>query len=326
MKKSRRRIIIIYIAAVAVLGIIIYVVPSLTGALTPTVVLRYDTLQVTDEEECYIVRNEAVYLAAAGGSINYYAGNGTKIRAGSTVLAVTHESQSGDEESKYADIITKLSSAAITRSDYRSETNGIVSYYADGFEGTFSPNAIEDLTYDRMKKLRIDEPQNLTRKHTAKGEPLYKIVDNDAWYITCWVREGSIAKYEQENSVTVRLPAGDIRATILSIQEEKNNMWQVVLQTNRFCENFDEIRKVEATIVTSEYSGLIIPNKSIAAEDGQIGVYVKKKTGDYRFVPIKVITSDGENSVAAESLYYDKDGNQVNTVEVYDEILKNPGK
>ncbi len=326
MKKSRKRIIILYIAAVAILGVIIYIVPSVTGALTPTVVLRYDTLQVTDEEECYIVRNEEVYLAGAGGSINYYAKNGTKIRSGSTVLALTHDSQSDNGKSKYEDVITKLSNAAITQSDYRSKFNGIVSYYVDGFEAVFNPDTIEDLTYDQIRKSDIGEVQNLTRKHTAKGEPLYKIVDNSAWYITCWVHEGSIAKYEQGNIVTVRLPEGDVRATIVSIQEEPDNMWQIVLETNRYCENFDQLRKTEATIVTAEYSGLIIPNKSIAAVNGQIGVYVKTKTGDYQFVPIKVITSDGENSVAAESLYYDAEGNQVNTVEVYDEILKNPEK
>ncbi|MDD2217504.1 MAG: HlyD family efflux transporter periplasmic adaptor subunit [Eubacteriales bacterium] len=326
MKKNSKRMIIAYAVAVAVLGTIVYIIPSVTGMLTPTEILRYDTLQVTDEEACYISANEKVYLAASGGSINYYIKNGTKVRAGDTILALNHTSQDNQVESKYKDIITKLSSDAITKSNYKSEFNGIVSYYADGFESVFSPENIEKLTYDEIKKLSLEEPTNLTRKTSAKGEPLYKIIENDEWYITCWVQEGSVAKYEQGKSVTVRLPAGDVRAEISSIKEEHGIVWQVVLKTNRFYEDFGQARKVDATIVTSEYSGLIIPNKSIAAQEGQIGVYVKTKGGDYTFVPIKVITSDGQNSVAAESLYYDDKGNQVKTVEVYDEILKNPGE
>lgn len=326
MKKSAKRMIIAYVAIVAVLGIIVYIIPSVTGRLTPTEILRYDTLQVTDEETCYISADEKVYLAASGGSINYYVENGTKVRTGDTVLALNRTPEADQSGSKYKDIITKLSTDAITKSNYRSEFNGIVSYYADGFESIFAPDNIATLTYEEVKKLRPDEPMNLTRKTAAKGEPLYKIIKNDVWYITCWVKEGSVAKYEQGKNVTIRLPAGDVRAEIVAIEEEASSLWQIIFKTNRFYEDFGRIRKVDATIVTSEYSGLIIPNKSIAAQDNQIGVYVKTKSGDYSFVPIKVITSDGQNSVAAESLYYDEEGNQVKTVGVYDEILKNPGK
>ena len=82
----------------------------------------------------------------------------------------------------------------------------------------------------------------------------------------------------------------------------------------------------QVDIVTSDYSGIIIQNKSIATVDGEIGVYVKQKTGDYEFVPINIIASDGEYSVVSESYYYDEEGQKVNTVITYDEILKSPDK
>ena len=103
-------------------------------------------------------------------------------------------------------------------------------------------------------------------------------------------------------------------------------MWQIVFESDRYYEDFTKLRILELDIVTSDYSGLIVPNSSIATLDGQVGVYVKQKTEDYKFVPIKIRTSDGELSVVADSKYYDADGNEVLTVEIYDEILKDPEK
>ena len=77
-------------------------------------------------------------------------------------------------------------------------------------------------------------------------------------------------------------------------------------------------------IITSDYSGIIVPNSSIATVDGQVGVYVKERTGDFTFTPIKIIASDGEDSAVSSSYFYDDEGQRVNSVEIYDEILKNP--
>ena len=59
-------------------------------------------------------------------------------------------------------------------------------------------------------------------------------------------------------------------------------------------------------------------------EKGQQGVYVKNKTNDYIFVPIKVYASDGEYALVADTMYQDEEGEQVMTVEIYDQVLKNP--
>lgn len=51
---------------------------------------------------------------------------------------------------------------------------------------------------------------------------------------------------------------------------------------------------------------------------------MKNKTNDYIFVPIKVYASDGEYALVADTMYQDEEGEQVMTVEIYDQVLKNP--
>lgn len=323
MKKKTKLLIFIYLIIVISLAIIIYVVPSVTGWLTPTVVLEYGNLTDTDRQECYFVRDEKVYLAGTTGDLNYYFDEGVKLKKNTAVLSISANGGQAPEESVYQDLITKLGGNGAVSSDCRTEFKGVVSYFIDGYEAYFTPDKILGLNYEEVKHLDIDEPINLTRTAAFRNEPIYKISQNENWYATCWVSDGNIAKYEQGKEVILRLPLGDVEAVVTSISD-KGEMWQVVFETDRYYEDFSKIRKEEIDIVTSDYNGLIVPNRSIATHDGQPCVYVKQTTGEYEFVPINIIGSDGEYSVVSESYYYDGEGQKVNTVITYDEILKNP--
>ena len=41
-------------------------------------------------------------------------------------------------------------------------------------------------------------------------------------------------------------------------------------------------------------------------------------------MPVLVLATDGKVSAVREGYYYDQEGQMVNTVEVYDEVLTNP--
>lgn len=51
---------------------------------------------------------------------------------------------------------------------------------------------------------------------------------------------------------------------------------------------------------------------------------VKNKVGDFVFKPISVIVTDGENSVVANKVFFDKKGDPVDTIVTYDIILTRP--
>ena len=75
-------------------------------------------------------------------------------------------------------------------------------------------------------------------------------------------------------------------------------------------------------MIRSNRTGIILEADSIVEEDGQEGVYVVNKLGKTNFVPVKILSTDGEKTVVEKNYYYDSEGNTVTTVKNYDEILR----
>lgn len=232
--------------------------------------------------------------------------------------------QAADESAK-TEIVKQnkaTNGAALVADNYICQTNGVISYYIDGYESEFTPENMGLLSREKVQNLSFDV-QNVARETTLMKEPLYKVVDNKKWYAVFWVAPENIVKYEKGHKATLNLPLGQVDGTIYDIIDDKG-YWLVILEFNRYYEEFAQIRKAEAEVVTSDYSGLIIQNESITTKDNQPGVYVKDKSGEYVFKPVKIITSDGEWSLVEVSYYYTETGDKVETVNIYDEILKKP--
>lgn len=233
--------------------------------------------------------------------------------------------QANDDAAK-AEIIKHnktINGAEDISENYTSQFNGVVSYYIDGYESEFTPENMGLLSSQKIQGLKIDV-QNVARETALDHEPLYKLVDHKKWYAVFWVAPENIVKYEKGHKATINLPLGQVDGTVYDILDD-DGQWLVILEFNRYYEEFAQIRKLEAEIITSDYSGLIIENESITTQDGQPGVLVKDKSGEYVFKPVKIITSDGEWSLVEVSFFYTDDGaTKVETVNIYDEILKKP--
>lgn len=330
MAKKNRRYVYIFILVLIALYVIIYVIPRVTGAFETTEILRSGSLQGTEDTVCYFVRDEQVYTAGAAGTLKYRIKEGTHIRRGTKVAALTQEKKNtsktdkNENQSKYSEIINRLSDGVIRTTDCKSQSSGIVSYYVDGYENFFTPDRIENLKHEDVKDLKV-EAEDTVRKSALEQEPIFKISDNDNWYLVCWVEVASVARYETGNSVTIQLAEGDIKATIQNIIEAGDE-WKIIFRSNRYYEGFSKSRVEEARIVTEDYNGLIAENNSITTRDGQPGVMVRRTDGDYTFTRVQILARAGEYSVLKENSFTDEEGNTVNTVKVYDEILKKPGK
>ena len=322
MKERRKLLIILYIIAVVGLGCLIYAVPEFKQVVTRTTVVSYGNLQIKDEVTCYFIRDEVVYAAGQSGTINYYLEDKTLARKGAKVLDVSSASVQSGENRPAQKAEELLAGKLETTDSYAVSAPATVSYFVDGYEGYFTPDNMRNMRYADVEGKDFTTI-NLVREDTLAGEPLYKLCRTKKWYMAAWVEAGNVSKYEEDASVTVNLPKGDVKATVIDIIED-GERWLVLFECNRYYEDLTDTRCVSATVITSDYSGIVIDNESITTKDGEVGVYKKKKNGDYTFVPIKVITTDGEQSLAEVSYYYDEDGNRVDTVEIYDEILKKP--
>ncbi len=283
----------------------IYVIPGISGALTRTAVISYGNLQVTDTTTCFVVRDEVVVQAKQSGSISYYIDESSKTRKGTKILDIYP--------------------AGGTASGYICSTTGIVSYYVDGYESYFTPENMQALEPAELLELEV-APEDTKRTQVSTGEPVYKLILQDVWYAVLLVPEENINKYTLDSKVTVKFPDGEVQGSTAQLIQ-KTEGWLAVIKIDRYYESFARVRKTEATVVTKDYQGLIVPNTAIAEEQGLTGVYVKELGGDFTFTRIQVITTDGKDSLVESSCFYETDSQgvqtKVNTVEIYDEILRN---
>lgn len=320
MNLKRNIIFIIFIGVSVSLGLVIYLVPGIADVLTKTVTAEYGNFQVTDDADFYIVRDEMVYLSAGEGHINYYLEQNEMVRKGTTVLELIPASLGTSDQEKYNDLRIQLGNRVAIQGTYQSESSGILSYYVDGYEGIFNPQTMETLAYEDVVKFDIEQ-ENLVREAAYSQEPIYKICKNDLWYLMTWVNRGDVSKYELGKDVIVYLPKGEIKAKVYNIIAE-GERWKVILSTNRYYVDFVQRRKIGATVLTSDYKGIIIPNESIASIDEEIGVYVINKKSEKVFTPISIYATDGDDSCIAVEFYYNEEGNKINTVDIYDTLVR----
>lgn len=299
--KKNKILLYLFITAVITLGIIIYLLPKLTGVLTQTSIVEYGNLRVASNEVCYFIRDEEIVKASSSGNIQYYCEEGELVRAGTKVL----------------DIVSATS--------YTAPKNGIISYYTDGYEDKFTPGKMASLKKEEIEALEI-KVSDTKRDNAIAGEPLFKVVENSHWYVVLWASPDNVIKYEKGKPVILNLPLGQVKGSTYDIIDAGDS-WLVLLKFSRYYEEMQRIRKIEAEVVTSDYEGLIIANKSITTNEGKPGVYVKDIGGDFVFTKVSVLASDGEYSIIESSFFYEKKGDEslkVKTVNAYDEILNYP--
>ncbi len=292
----------IFIASVLGLAVVIYVYPMFTEAMAKTTILEYGNLKESTIETCYFVRDEKIVKASATGRIQYLIDEGELVRKG-----------------------TKIVEIVSAKEQYLAQANSLISYCMDGLEDVFSPEKILSLDKEKVESIQVDIKQ-IKRDSAIGGEPLYKEVDKDIWYVVLWAEPDNIIKFKKDKAVSLNLPLGEVKGTIHDIID-KGDSWLILLKFTRFYEEMQKHRKIEAEVVTSNYEGLIVANRSITSLDGKPGVYRKDIKGEFLFTPVSVISSDGEYSLVADSFFYEKvedESIRIKTVDVYDEILNYP--
>ncbi len=297
---------VIFLLVCAMLYILIYTIPEITGALKKTSVVEFGSMRMAEEVNAVIVRKETIYTAEASGNIEYYVDNNLKTRKGYKILDIY-----GTE----------------TISALCPET-GVVSYYYDGFEKRLTPDSF-DLVFDIDAANTELQVNNLIKESVNIGDPIYKLITSDTWYVVAIVPTEDIEKYTEGASITIEFETGNVPATISQIIT-KDDRSLIVASTSKYFAEYDQIRQCSVNFVLRDDKGLIVPNSAITMKNGLSGVYVKKIDGEYDFTRVKVINTDGENSVVyADTFTVTKsDGTieTVNTINVYDEILKNASK
>ena len=169
------------------------------------------------------------------------------------------------------------------------------------------------------------EVKGCSEGSVESGSPIFKIVDNKDWYLVCWIDAAEAESWNEGSGITVEFE-DKVRIKMEIFQKNgQGQKTQLILSCNRYYEKSDRIRMGSCRLIKTGKSGIILETDSITEKDGQKGVYVKSKRLDRAsFVPVKVLLTSGDKTVVEKNFFNDENGNQVETVENYDEILKQP--
>ena len=349
MRNVKKSPVVILFIVAAVLYAIIYILPQVTGVLRSSYTAEYGELKTFDKVEGYFVRSEYVYFSDVTGEANRYIDENKLVRKGTRIMEVTAgsdsdaedagEEQTGeDSDTKALDTSQKGAAAYseirknvkgkhhINTNDFVTLQEGILTYHADGNESIITPKNMAKKNKAFFEKLKNASDMELNNEVVAETDPVFKIVDRAAWYIVCYIPREHESRYAVGNRVRVLInDEKTITGTVESITDERREK-RLTIKTNNWYEHFATLRKADIEVITSDVMGLLISNTSRVKKDGQWGVYVRQKTGKYKFVPINIIASDGTYSAISPSQYRDAEGNTVTTVRSYDDILRRPDR
>lgn len=214
-------------------------------------------------------------------------------------------------------------------STIRSRESGILSLSYDGLEETLTPQGLDDLTQAQIGDGRMTYISKA--KAVAEGDPLFKIIASNQWYMVAYLPNSAAAGWTRGGSQTLDLQHEDgvipISAKIESIEIGETET-RVVFSTYEQMESFMNQRNLEFRIESTTTQGLKVPNDAIVEKsliaiprdcltesNGNNGVLLVNGE-NARFLAVNIITSDEEN------YYVDQSG----TLKLGDVILQGTGE
>lgn len=299
-KLQAKSAVIIFIIVFALLYAIIYIVPKVSDIFVSTYTAEYGTLESTQNARCIIIRDETLYKASIGGSVERNAESGDLLRRNSLIATVGGQQH-------YCDV------------------RGMVSYYYDGYETKINSESmagIEETFFDEYAE--NGEIKEAASGTCEPGSVLFKIIDNKQWYLMFWLDESDAESFEEGRTVKAAFGTDTDEPIPMTVyaKTRQGKRYRIILSCNRDYKDFDKYRVRDCRLITSSYSGIILETDSIVEKDGVKGVYVINKLGNEVFVPVSILSSYKGKTVVEKNYFYDSKGQYVETVETYDEILK----
>ena len=351
MKKKWIAVFIIYVTLLVACLIVIYAVPSVKGMLEKTYVTEYGSLDITDEISGYIVRDETVYVAAQDSEVERLADTDRLIKAKTKIVKLTpivdEKAEAAKEAGpdadqaaaeaaaeangeapenishKYEKVLEKLAGDVHLSEKGVSQQAGYISYKIDGAESRLSTDKLDEISRSDFEKLTSLRTVDTVTGTAGKGEPIFKVIHNSRWYLVFYIDNKAGEKYYEGRQVSVNIDGTNVPVKVAEVQAGKEST-RVALSCKSFFDGFFEERTMKTTVTVASAEGLVLQDSSIVKKGEQIGVFVKNKLGEHRFKPISIKADDGERCVVYSDIYVDAEGNYVETLKTYDEIVAEP--
>ena len=217
------------------------------GYFVETYTAEYGTLDVDFECDSVFVRTERVYTADYPG-------------------AVSRVASAGDLKTVSSNIVNVGGTA------YYSQERGIVGYQYDNLETMLTPETMMEVSSEAIHPAKDEDGQSVyelkdcVSEEAAAGDPVFKIYDNQTWYILTFVDRDTAAAIRDAGTVTVELPDQDKTKLKFRVQYVD----EIVEETQDTTETQDSDTKTETettdTSDTTEPAGPAETVKSIAGK------------------------------------------------------------
>ena len=270
---------------------------------------------------------EAAEAAKAAEEAQAAEGGAAETAEGEAVPEETVESiEEGTNPGRYTRVMSELEDAAVLTEDGIAREAGYVSYYVDGAEAKLSTDTFGSLSKKDLKSLSGKRALQTPEHHCGKGYPIFKIVKNSKWYLVYYLSNKEAEKYYEGDTVDIDVNGEPVTVTVHSV-EQGTKTSKITLTCKTFFDGFLEERRLDTKVTVSSAQGLVLEDASIVeAPDGKRGVFVKNKLGEHVFTPVSVKADDGVKCVVYSDIYVDADGNFVETIGTYDEIVASPSE
>lgn len=324
MKKKKAWFwIIAYLLVLLGLGTIIYVLPTVAGLFDRTYVAKYGEIEVACEVEGCLVREETLYTADRAGTVTREVKEGTLVKGDQTV--VTFSGKGNDKKNdRHTALLKKLGKNAPEAKNGVTPVSGYISYQVDGLE-YLNESALLKLTGKSYDKLGDGKQTELPSGKVAKGDPVFKLVENGNWWLVFYTDKETAERFAEGASVTVRREEEEMTAVVEQVKASDDRV-KIVLHSGTYYKDYLTDRAVSVTVLTARADGVVLESGSIIEKGGRKGVLTKNKVGKLIFKPVSIKADNGEEAAVYGDYYMDSEGNFVETVNPYDEVVKSPSK
>lgn len=195
----------------------------------------------------------------------------------------------------YQDENNRLGSIATWKKSAAADTDGIVSFYFDGYESLLNGRSFLSLSGELLRKVTNND-SSVVGKTSSRSEQVYRIVSTDEWYIALLSRDASWNPVTGQQLRVQMKGFEDLvyTGTVVGVQRSGAD---TVIQLS--CTDpigpllYQRSGRAEVGIYTE---GLSVPAKAIYRENNQPGVWVRGNYG-VSFVPVDILSQDNDNVI-----------------------------
>ena len=200
-----------------------------------------------------------------------------------------------DEENSRLNAISAWQTAATAESD------GVVSFYLDGYETDLTPDTLSHLTVSEMETVLAGG--DLTTTADTRSNGIYRLVDQEKWYVAV-LSEGETWNPTVGQEYYLQLQGYDdlvFTASVISAQKNSGKLL-AVFEIDEPMGAVIYARAGKATVSIS-LTSLAVHTDALDMVGGETGVWVYDGTNTTgTFVPVQVLSRDGDTALIEPSV------------------------